>query len=104
MGECSASQCAVNTLISKQLSTQTVAYYCLQFGNTSHTILSREIDWRRSPPIDEGLGHILKMATYIVSDGSSGGNFDVYPCNSTEVCNLVLFAINIMCMVYTLAL
>ena len=51
MGECSASQCAVNTLISKQLSTQSVAYYCLQFSNT---ILQREINWKRSTPIDEG--------------------------------------------------
>ena len=79
VGECPASQCAVNILISKQLSTQTVAYYCLQFGNT---ILSREINWKRSTPIDEGLSHILKMTTFIVSDGSSEGNFNVYLWNS----------------------
>ena len=102
MGECPASQCAVNTLISKQLSTQTVAYYCLQFMSTSHVILSREIKWQRLTQIDEGLGHILKMATYIVSNGSSGGNFDVYLCNSTGAYNLVFF--NIQCMIYTLAL
>ena len=97
VGECSASQCAVNTLISKQLSTQSVAYYCLQFGNT---ILSREINWKRSTPIDEGLSHILKITTFIVSDGSSRGNFDVYLCNS--VVGLAIWCSSIYSVWYTL--